>query len=99
MPIIYYSAVGEGVRIDITDVWTVKSIGPDGTSAVIMGPDGQLIGLAGDEVHRVAPGLRLGVAPGRRPGEIGIVLDAFIPLVHRHPPRDHRPSANRRGHA
>ena len=91
VPLIYYAKPGEGVRIDVTDIWTVKSISADGISAVIMRPDGSLVTLAEDPPHRIAPGLRLSVMPGRHPGEIALVVDAFIPLIHRHPPRDNRP--------
>ena len=91
MPIIADLGVGEGVRIDTTDEWLLKDVIHDGTAAVLFDPTGKEVTLQQDVAYRVAPGLRLSVLPAAQPDRIKLVIDAYIPLIHRYPPRTGKP--------
>jgi len=78
--------IGEGVRIDATDIWLLKAIHDDGTAA-FFDPAGAEVVLQQEASLRVAPGLRLSISPSQEPGRLRLVLDAYIPLIHRYPPR------------
>ncbi len=83
--------VGEGVRIDGTDIWVLKEIIEDGTAAVMFDPAGKEVILKQDIAYRAGPGFRLSVAPVAEPDHIRLILDAYIPLVHLYPPRTGKP--------
>lgn len=83
--------VGEGVRIDATDIWLLKEIIEDGTAAVMFDPAGKEVTLRQDVAYRVGPGFRLSVAAIDAPAHIRLVIDAYIPLVHLYPPRTGKP--------
>lgn len=97
MPIVVELMVGHGVKIDTSDVWLLKEVIQDGTAAVMIDPTGKEVTLVEDTAYRAAPGLRLSVMPATQPDRIRLVIDAFIPLIHRHPPRNNKPSATAQG--
>ena len=86
----YTLAPGEGLRIDFTDIWTLRSIIDDGATAILMDPRGQTITLQRDRWHRPAPGFRLSLAPSSTSERIHLIADCYIPRIFRHPPRDTR---------
>lgn len=86
MPLVAELSIGEGVKIDARDIWLLKEIVHDGTAAVLFDPAGKEVTVHEDVAFRAAPGLRLSVAPSDKPDRIRLVIDAFIPLVHRYPP-------------
>lgn len=90
MPIIMTLAVGEAARIDRTDIWTLQAVFEGGTAAEFVDPSGRTVLLRQAVPFRAGPGLHLSVLPADQPGSIRLVVDAYIPLVLRHPPRDHR---------
>lgn len=83
---------GEGVRIDGTDVWIVTRILEHGTAAELLGPPGQRVTLHEDIPYRPGPGFRMWLVPGASEGCVRLAMEAYVPLMHRHPPRDTRPS-------
>ena len=87
MPIVAELAAREGEKIDGRDIWLVKEIVHDGTAAVLFDPAGQEVTVHEDIPFRAAPGLRLSVTPSDKADRIRLVIDAFIPLIHRYPPR------------
>jgi hypothetical protein len=89
MPIAWTIRQGEGVRIDGTDIWTVEQISDDGAT-VLIGPDGARVTLSGEQPYRLGPGFRIWLGPGAPKGSIRLVMEAYVPLMHRHPPRDHK---------
>lgn len=91
MPLARDLMVGEGVRIDGTDIWLLKEIIEDGTAAVMFDPTGKEVTLRQDVAYRVGPGFRLSVAAIDAPAHIRLVIDAYIPLVHLYPPRTGKP--------
>lgn len=91
MPLVADLAVGEGVRIDATDTWVLKEVIHDGTAAVLFDPAGKEVTVQADVAFRAAPGLRLSITPADKPDRIRLVIDAFIPLIHRYPPRTGKP--------
>jgi hypothetical protein len=90
MPIVWTVLQGEGVRLDGTDIWTVERIIDQGASAELAGPDGRRIKLLADQPYRLGPGFRMWLVPGTPSGAVRLVMDAYVPLMHRHPPRDHK---------
>lgn len=93
MPIVWQVFEGEGVRIDGTDVWILKRIMQDGTAAEMLAPDGSLVVLEEDIAFRVGPGFRMWVMPGAPKGSVRLAMEAYVPVMHRHPPRNHKPGA------
>ncbi len=87
MPVVWQLSPGEGVRIDGTDIWTLERIIDDGLGAELVAPNGQRVTLQMDVVFRVGPGFRFTLAPGAPEGSIRLVMEAYVPLMHRHPPR------------
>ena len=59
MPLVLDLRVGEGVRLDGTDIWLLKDIRADGAAAIFFDPTGSEVVLERDVPHRVAPGLKL----------------------------------------
>lgn len=90
MAVMWIVKEGEGVRIDGIDIWTVERIIEDGTAAELRAPDGSLVTLREDVPFRVGPAFRMSLAPGAPEGCIHLVMDAYAPLMHRHPPRNHK---------
>ena len=99
MPMVMELSVGQGVKIDTADIWLLKEVIQDGTAAVVLDPAGKEVTLVEDFAYRAAPGLRLSVMPATQPDRIRLVIDAFIPLIHRHPPRSNRQAARTQGAA
>lgn len=91
MPLIAELSVGEGVRIDAEDIWLLKDVIEDGTAAVLFAPGGLEVTIHQDVPFRAAPGLRLSVAPCEGADRIKLVIDAYVPLIHRYPPRTGKP--------
>ncbi|WP_198375346.1 hypothetical protein [Neoroseomonas rubea] len=97
MPIVVELIVGHGVKIDTSDIWLLKEVIQDGTAAVVVDPAGKEVTLVEDIAYRAAPGLRLSVMPATQPERIRLVIEAFIPLIHRYPPRNNKPGAKNQG--
>ena len=96
MPIIWLILEGEGVRIDQTDIWIVEKVLAGGTAARLRRPDGGMIELQENIVHRVGPGFRIWLAPNAPAGHVHLAVEAYAPVMHRYPPRNRR-SASQRG--
>lgn len=90
MLIVFTCTPGEGVRVDGTEIVMVKAVTGTGDGADILLPDGSSIALSGDQRFRLGPGLQIGVTPASQPGTIGLLFDAYIPIMVRHPRRDYR---------
>ncbi len=96
MPLFVDLAVGEGVRIDGTNIWLLKTIAEDGAAARFFDPLGREVVLEADVPFRAAPGLKLWLSPvGGSAERVRLVLDAYIPLIHRYPPRTGGPAPKR----
>lgn len=87
MPLCLGLNPGEGVRVDRTDLWMLRAVIDDGAAAKFVDPQARLITSRQAQLYQVGPGLRRAVTLGRAPDEIILVIDAYVPLVHRHPPR------------
>ncbi|WP_237213190.1 hypothetical protein [Falsiroseomonas oryziterrae] len=95
MAIFWVIPEGEGVRVDGTDIWLVAKIHADG-SADLTTPDGRTVTLQPEIAFRVGPGFRMWLMPGAPAGTVRLAMESYVPLMHRHPPRSHRPGAARR---
>jgi len=93
MPIVWTVSEGEGVRIDGTDIWMVDRILDGGASAEVIAPDGRRVTLQEEVVFRVGPGFNMWLTSGAPEGAIRLVMESYTPLMHRHPPRNHKPGA------
>lgn len=87
MPLAVKLKIGEGVRIGQTDVWLLHAVAENPAAAEFVDPTGQHVSLQEWPCHQVGPGLKLSIKPAQAPDEIILIVDAYVPLVQRHPPR------------
>lgn len=91
MPLVMSLQIGQGVRFDQTDIWTLREILNDGLAAVFIAPNSQKVTISEGSVIRVGPGLRLSLAAPATPSEVRLIVDAYMPLIHRYPARPNPP--------
>ncbi|WP_203070558.1 hypothetical protein [Falsiroseomonas ponticola] len=97
MAIFWTIKEGEGIRIDGTDIWMINRIIDGGGAAEVATPFGDIIILEENAVFRVGPGFRMWLERGDLDGHVRLAMEHYVPLMHRHPPRNHKISQSSKG--